>query len=138
MIKKCNNVINDKNIVVKENGREFRIKNSSNIEINRVKVDGCFIKSGNRCDYLFEVLSKSRVLYIELKGKDIQHALEQIDATIKHCKDIHKNFIKECYIVASRVPKETTKTQMLKRKFKSSLGTIPNISTNKKEIIIRG
>lgn len=122
MINRCNELTSNKKIVLKENRREFIIENHSNFKINKVRVDGCYITDGSRCDYLVEIINSSsieRVFYIELKGKDIEHAIEQLENTLKYCKAIHKEFKRECYIVLSRFPSSGTSSQVLKKKFKN-------------------
>ena len=104
----------DKIIRVEENKKKFIINNKDLLLINHVKVDGYLITTGNRCDHLFEIISLKKVFYVELKGSDIKHALEQLLDTIIFCEKFHANFNKECFIVCSRVPKETPRTQVLK------------------------
>lgn len=138
MIINCNTPTNNKIIVVREKGRKFTIQNNSSLEINKVKVDGCYITSGNKCDYLFEIINKNitEVFYVELKGKNIEHAIKQLTATVAHCKLIHKDIKRECYIVASRVPKSSTSTQNLKKEFKRKHKIQLFIDTNIKEVTV--
>jgi len=124
MINKCNKLTNNSEVKVSENKREFRIINPERKYINKVEVDGCFIKNGPRCDYLFEILQGThieKVFYVELKGKDLKHAVRQLKATIEHCEKIHCEYSKKAYIVVSRVP-AGTEAQILKKKFKDENG----------------
>lgn len=142
MISTCNKCNNNRVIKVSENKSSFIITNLSRKYINTIQVDGCFISSGNKCDYLFEILEGicdndvSKVLYVELKGTDIEHAIKQLKATINHCNSIHANSIKECYIIAVRVPKAGPKTQVLKKKFKTTTNIPLYIDTVSKNINI--
>ena len=137
MIDKCNELTNNSEVVVRENKREFRIKNKSRkYNINKVKVDGCFIKDRRRCDYLFEILQGTKiekVFYVELKGKDLSHAIEQLEATIEYCRDIHCKYSKEAYIVTSKVP-DGPESQNLKKKFKDRNGFLLKIKANSIEV----
>jgi len=121
VIEICNECKNDKIVLVKENKRSFKIINSSRVFINKVKVDKCFIKDGKRCDYLFEIECNNikKVFYIELKGKDLKHAIEQILATIEVCKSSHKGIKKYAFVILSRYPKEDSSIQKQKRLLKS-------------------
>jgi len=133
MIKKCNELSSNKIIAVSEKGRKFTIENNSKHNINKVTVDGCYITSGKRCDYLFELLPNENVetvFYVELKGKDIAKAIEQLEATVKICATIHKGLEKCSFIVASRVPKSGTSTQIFKKEFKKRNKHLLKISTN--------
>ena len=73
MISTSNELRTDKIVVVKENKRVFRIKNSSDFNINTVTVDGCYITTGSKCDFLFEIINNEeieKVFYVELKGNE--------------------------------------------------------------------
>jgi transposase-like protein len=139
MINSCNKIKNSKIIKVSENKMEFRIKNNSSFMINLVRVDGCYIKSGKKCDYLFEILDNNnllKVFYIELKGQHIKEAIEQLEETLKYCLSFHKNIDRSCYIIASKVPKATTSTQKLKKEFRRKNGVMLYIDTKQKEVIV--
>ncbi len=139
MIKKCNECKSNRNITIKENKRVFSIKNNSVKEINVVTVDDCLIKSGQKCDYLFEIECKNlkEIFYVELKGKDLNHALEQILATIKFCETnySHHNYHRKAFVVLSRYPKEDSSIQKRKKEFKRQNITLKS-ATNKHEEVI--
>ncbi len=139
MIDSCNKCDNRAIFVQTENKRSFRIKNSSKKEINEVRVDGCLIKGGKRCDWLYEIECKGvkEVFYVELKGKDLNHALEQILETIKYCDKTqnHNSCKKRAYIVLSRYPKEDSSIQKRKKElYKKSIKL--RTSTNLYEEVI--
>ncbi|SEH04566.1 hypothetical protein [Candidatus Venteria ishoeyi] len=115
----CGTVLNNKIITASENRMKFVIKNKNSITVRKVIVDGCLINDERqRCDYLFEINKPfTEVIYLELKGKNIEYAIEQLESTIRICAKRHDKAGKRCDIVASRVPKMTTKTQNLKKKF---------------------
>ena len=139
MITTCNSLTANKIVTVSENKRKFTILNSSSLQINKVEVDGCYITSGSKCDYLFEIINKkdiTDVYYVELKGKNIEHAIKQLEATIIYCKPIHKDIKKECYIVASRVPKSSTSAQNFKKEFKRKHNIQLFIDTTVKKVAI--
>jgi len=125
MIVICNECSNNKHIVVSENKCTFAIENVTLSAVNKVKVDGCYIDDGVKCDFLFEILEgceedgdPEKVFYVELKGTDIQHAVKQLESTIHYCRSIHMDVLKECHIVASRYPKSAPSTQVVKKSFK--------------------
>jgi hypothetical protein len=120
MINKCNIIRTDKILSKKENKRKATLKNNSQIQINEVQVDNCLIKNGNRCDFLWEICSKKTSIYIELKGKDLSHALTQIESTINFCIQNynHLHFKKIAVIILSRYPQEDSSIQIKKRNFK--------------------
>lgn len=135
---RCSHVSNAPIIVTEENGRIFRIQNSGRKTVRKVTVDGCLINDRRiRCDYFFElVLTKEQVIYLELKGSDIEHAVEQLVATIGYCTARHKEHKKECHIVASRVPRAGAKVQNLQVMMAKRHETLLHVGTQQVEIKI--
>ena len=116
----CSEKTSNKIIKCSQRGKEFKINNKTGRLVNKVEVDGCLIRDGNeeKCDYLFEIdIPISFVYYVELKGKKLEKACEQLANTIRLCKERHYNIDKECYIISSRVPTSGTSPQSLKKQF---------------------
>jgi hypothetical protein len=68
--------------VFEENKSKLTLENERQVESESVRVDGCEIKDETvRCDYLLSTAHLE--MYIELKGQDIDHAIIQIENTIK-------------------------------------------------------
>ena len=78
----------------KEKGKTFQLDNKSRVEVAKIKIDGCVFNStdGIKCDYLFEVPSKEKLFYVELKGSDAIHAIRQVHSTILQTKDQYKGW----------------------------------------------
>ena len=91
-------------IVVRERGSRFVLKNPKGIKVRVVEIDGCVIKEGPRCDWLFVATGDPTEIYVELKGSDIGHAIKQIKATIPQVSENARSVPKQCYIVGRRVP----------------------------------
>jgi hypothetical protein len=70
-------------IVCEENNRKMIFHNPSAATVEKLRIDGCRIKdsSQRRCDYL--VIANNKFHFVELKGKNIKHAIEQIEAMLK-------------------------------------------------------
>lgn len=83
MTQDCIEKIRHKNITVKENGKRVNFINDDEHEFLKIKVDDCLVKSGIRSDWIVTKIDVGSVI-IELKGKDIQHACEQLKATETH------------------------------------------------------
>ncbi|MFI3197826.1 MAG: hypothetical protein QX196_05820 [Methylococcaceae bacterium] len=117
---KCSTQSTNKIITASENHRKLTINNPSAKVVRKIKVDGCLIVDSNeRCDYMFEIDHLSSqvicwVIYLKLKGCDIEKAYTQLVATIDRFIVEHRGIKKECHIVASRVPKAGPKVQQLK------------------------
>ena len=118
----CSELGSHSKIVVSEQKCKFVIKNPKHRAICKVKVDGCLPLSAIKCDYLFELTHSKEVLYVELKGKDIRHALEQLLATMTNdfIQRRHVKHKKTCIVVSSRVPKEDTTSQRLKKRIRKN------------------
>ena len=83
-----------KTIVVKDsrNKQEYRVTNDNGKEICKIRVDGCLIKEGERCDYLILACEDKTAFFVELKGHDLQKALSQIDSSITKVKNEIQEF----------------------------------------------
>ena len=91
-------------IIAFEKGRTYRLNNESGYKIRKVKVDNCIQQKAEqkRCDYLVGIQSIKKVIFIELKGGDLVHALKQLHASIIYFKPEFINYQVDARIVASR------------------------------------
>ncbi len=130
--KECLIKTRNKIVVCKENKRKIIFINNNKRNVEKIKVDGCQIKEGKRCDYLVNFNEIQN--FIELKGENIKYALKQIEITI-NILGISSDK-KNCYIISSRSPLSATDIQnyklLFKRKFKADLF----IKNNKIEVEI--
>ncbi len=118
----CETISSNPEIVVSDpssrNKRsKFRLYNPKRSSIKLVEVDDCVIKEGKRCDYLL-ILPNGHEVYIELKGCDVKHAVEQIARSIDLLACNCHPIVKYCFIASSRCPINSTEIQNLKRKFR--------------------
>lgn len=118
----CQNVRSDSEIVISDRGSrnnrsKFRLHNPNRASIKIVQVDDCVIKEGIRCDYLL-VLPSEQEVYVELKGSDVKHAVEQISRSIGLLTCNCHAVVKLCFIASTRCPINSTEIQNLKRKFR--------------------
>jgi hypothetical protein len=98
-----------KKITVQENKRKYILNNLSAQQVCKIQIDGCVIDDQNqrKCDYLIIVCktedAKEEMYFIELKGKDLISAVEQLTQTIEYFQTqiIGKVFARA---VLSRVP----------------------------------
>ncbi len=122
----------NKIIVCEENKRKIIFYNNNARIVEKIKVDGCQITEGVRCDYLVNFAKIHN--FIELKGKDIKHAKEQIVRTMKVLSK--KNYEKRCYIVSSRSPSTSPNIQNLKLEFKNKYNANLYQKNNIIEVVI--
>jgi len=109
----------DKKIVLQENKSKISFLNPNQENILVLKVDGCAIKDKEtlRCDYALVTFDEIEI-YVELKGCDIAHAVEQIESSIKLLSANPQKTRKLCFIVSTRVPRQTTSIQKLQTEFR--------------------
>jgi len=93
-------------IVVSEKGRKAVFRNPEGARFLKIRVDNCLItdSSRKRSDFIVTKPNVGSVI-IELKGKNVTQAYEQLFATLRHdeCQDwLEKR--KVLLIVCSRVP----------------------------------
>lgn len=118
----CRKLSNQKLFVYEENRSKLTLENKDQVDSESVIVDGCEINDTTlRCDYMH--IAKEIEFYIELKGQDIEHAIEQIAATIKRLSTNEKGQEKKSYIICTRSPLSSSKIQNLKIKFKKNFNS---------------
>ncbi|MER1491500.1 hypothetical protein [Enterobacter cloacae] len=101
-------------IKVKENTSTFEMQNQNRRKIDKMKIDGCVITKGVRCDWMFiDQLSKKEI-YVELKGRDVEHAYDQITQTVTQLTKTKES--KNGIIVCTKCPLTDTKSQVIKAK----------------------
>lgn len=94
---------------VSENHRTFRIQPHNPDAIDKIKIDGYMIEDCTiqKCDYLYmyKVMDEpTTVVFVELKGTDINHAVDQLDTTISLIKplmDGKKTKLRACIVHSS-------------------------------------
>ena len=114
----------DSQIKFEENKRKIIFLNPSNHRYKKVKVDGCAIKTGQKCDDLLISQDEHEEHFVELKGVDIMHAIDQLEQTILKIGEFDDN--RHSYIICTNVaPAYTTtipkKQKYFRQKYKSEL-----------------
>jgi hypothetical protein len=132
-IVKCN----DKIIVFKDCGNnkcEMRFLNPNERAVEKIRVDGCAITEGKKCDFMLKTDTDEN--YIEIKGKNVLYACEQIEETIKKLSVNSKTQAKNSFVVSTGTPKVTGKIQVLKKKFKLTYNSSLKIQTRQCQVAI--
>lgn len=78
----CVREITDSVIKFEENRSVLRFLNPKRRAYKRVQVDGCAITEGLKCDNLLTNQDETEERFVELKGTDIPHGLDQLRASI--------------------------------------------------------
>lgn len=126
---RCSAQTKDAIIVAEERGRKLRIKNPTRLEVTQIEIDGCLIDDERpRCDYVFEI-GRHCAIYLELKGRDVKQAYQQLAATLGYLESRHLGMERVCHIVATRVPRATPGVIGLKAKMAAKHGVLLHIHT---------
>jgi hypothetical protein len=115
----CEEYKSDAKIVLQENKSKITFLNPNQDQILIIRVDNCVIKDDEtlRCDYAIVPCDEVEI-YVELKGSDISHAVKQLESTIKFLSNNPQKMKKLCFVVSTRVPKQSTSVQQLQSQFK--------------------
>lgn len=104
-------------VKVAENGKQATFLNPERQLFVRTRVDGCLVKQATACDWWITRGTDASVL-VELKGCDVSHALEQIEATFKYLSDNGLLTTRRAALIICRNPSNhpqfTTKLQRAK------------------------
>lgn len=106
-------------IVFRDTGRQnLTLKNNQGFKFRKIIVDGCVITDKNspgekKCDFLLTIPDhpQCKEYYIELKGSEIKHAVEQIYSTIRKLSSVPSKQMKKGYIICNKSPMSSTKIQ---------------------------
>jgi len=104
----CTDCSEGKRLVVEENKRKYILQNPSKRKVCKVRIDGCVISSQTKrkCDYLMIVCELEDMYFIELKGKDLISAVEQLTETVKYFQAEFREIQGKVFarVVLSKVP----------------------------------
>lgn len=116
--------------VASENGKRFEINSIEGF--TRIRIDDCLIpsKQVQKCDFGFIRHSNDEFYFVELKGKDVKTAFNQIISTITVFETDFIRFPQGKrfgFIVSSRNPLSGTETNILKQAFAKKYGKVLEI-----------
>lgn len=105
-------VTETKNLIEKfeENRSTLKIHNKKRITLSRRQVDGCLISNGIKCDWMLVDEASKTEIYIELKGCDVTHAVQQICKTAEQLGTNGNR--KWGYVICTRSPMSATEIQL--------------------------
>lgn len=123
----CIEKTTDSQIKFEERKKKIIFKNPERKECLKIQIDGCAIKEGDKCDNLLKegkTDQQGTEYYVELKGEDVKHALEQIKRTIQIIHNDASPIM--AFIICTNVsPSLSTRIQQfkvqLKKKYNATL-----------------
>ncbi len=132
-------------IVCAEKRCKITFVNRTRREVIKYRIDGCrplraLLKGPpcKLCDYLVVVLSPGEEHYVELKGKHVQDALDQLASTLRQLRSSSPKSSVYCWIIATESPRESSKFQVLRRKFEREFSARVKIRTSQYEHVLDG
>jgi len=140
---RCSTLIDKKVDSRSERGKRFILKNESNRKVKYVQVDGCLLANEQKkCDFLYEIASSDSesietVFFVELKGTDFSHGIEQLENTVKVLKEWYRNIAnKRAFLVGRGIPSFETKVQKVALRFKRCYDVAFHAKTNLWEEVV--
>lgn len=121
----CITLKNDAIIKFAEKKSVLYLSNPKKETITCVQVDGCAIIKGVKCDHLYEYNGEEH--FLELKGSEIKHAVEQLKQSIRQLSSSTKVYAE---IVSPRSSCIGNDIQLFKKEFKK-MNVILNIHKTK-------
>lgn len=123
-IEACIRPSTDSQIKFEEFNRKIIFLNPNHELYQKVQVDGCTITDGIKCDKLLLSADEHEERYVELKGTDVMHAIDQLEATIIRLGEFGDN--RHSYVICTNVaPAYTTQIQkkqvLFKKRYKTEL-----------------
>ena len=97
---KCETILQDQKIVLREHSRSTTFNNRSRRSIRRIRIDDCVIRDGKRCDYLLILQDTNVEYFVELKGCQVRHAIDQLESTIKAVSADSRKLEKHCFVIS--------------------------------------
>lgn len=112
-------------VSVCENGQTYRVTFAPGKKSAVYAIDGGIIKDTKslKCDKLIVACleqDKWFELFVELKGRDISHAIEQIEATVRNTLFADKDVsYRQARVIGRRIPRSTgnSVTEIAKKRF---------------------
>lgn len=123
---------------VEENGKMIQFINNKKKKIALYRVDGCILDEGIKCDFLFLVVEDKKAFFIELKGSDIEKAVQQILKTVEQLQSSLPKYMLDARIITTRVRTPALKSTYIMKleKMLRQTGGKLNIKAKFDEVIV--
>lgn len=131
----CETIVTDQRIVLREKRSNICFRNARRARIRKIVIDGCVIKDGPRCDHLL-IEAAPVEHFVELKGSNVRHALDQLEATIKQVSALAETAVKRAYVISTRCPLASPEVQAHQRRFKRAYNAALVIRRSGCEVVI--
>ena len=112
--------------------RKAIFENPNRLKIKEIRVDKCLEFEGVKCDYLLIRPDKVE-FFVELKGKAVLHAVDQLINSINALSESPKKQEKHMRVVCSGCPMDTASIGDLRVKMKKQYNSTFVVRTNSLE-----
>ena len=95
----------DATVVVGEKGKRYQLNNPGKKMVCRIRLDHCFLSSSKKvCDFLVLDCDKKQAYFVELKGRHVSDAAEQILQSLDRLQEQVQTFTCHARIITSSTP----------------------------------
>lgn len=118
--------------------KDDTIYKQSKKKIALYRVDGRILDEGIKCDFLFLVAEDKKAFFIELKGSDIEKAVQQILKTVEQLQSSLPKYMLDARIITTRVRTPALKSTYIMKleKMLRQTGGKLNIKAKFDEVIV--
>lgn len=129
----CTETVDHSRVKVEEGGMKAIFLNPNRSQYVKGRIDKCLVMDGVRADYF--VSGESKTVIVELKGKNLEHACDQVFAAARH-ENVKPHISGQIgfLIICSRFPSLTTSVQLAKVKAKKIYGANFHVYTKEREV----
>lgn len=129
----CITETNQSVIKFEENKSVVKFNNPKRLTYKMVAVDGCALTEGVKCDNLLCSADEQEERYVELKGQNIKHAIEQLATTIVKLGEFNSR--RYAYVSCTKVaPQIRTDIQAALLRFKKDFNATLLVKTSPIEV----
>ena len=134
---KCSSTTNNSNVKISDpKSKSAVFANPNRDDFDLVRYDGCVVVGLVGCDWIV-IKREVGLVAVELKGCDVDHAAEQILATLEFVKANNIGPAKRAgLIVCTRYPKVDTKVQRLKQKLAKAFRAPLHVKTHAQALVL--
>lgn len=133
-------------VSVSENGKTYKVSVAAGLRSAVFQIDGVVITTGSKCDKFLAAIDADMnpdgtAVFIELKGKDISHAIDQLEATLKSQQFMPKprkeDSVRARIVTANCGPKSSSKAKLeeARIRFKTQYNTELRVLKNQQSDI---
>lgn len=108
-------------------GKSGVLLNPNKIQARRIRVDNCLAPAGTRAADFLVSMPKTVDIIVELKGKNVDHAVEQVESTWAfwnaHSQHVHGQLI-SAWIICVQYPRADQKIKRAQENFRARGGLL--------------